>query len=100
MQVNKALPRVEQELENLIADWERLHQVDYLLLVCSEDFFIIAPIPDPISGGRGLPERLHRSSKAGPCSAAGGGEACKGKAEEGDTASRDQVFEEIPEKWK
>ena len=26
-QVNKALPRVEQELENLIADWERLHQV-------------------------------------------------------------------------
>ena len=26
-QVNKALPRVEQELEDLIADWERLHQV-------------------------------------------------------------------------
>ena len=26
-QVNKALPRVEQELESLIADWERLHQV-------------------------------------------------------------------------
>ena len=25
--MNKALPRVEQELENLIADWERLHQV-------------------------------------------------------------------------
>jgi hypothetical protein len=25
--VNKALPRVEQELEQLIADWERLHQV-------------------------------------------------------------------------
>ena len=28
-QVNKALPRVEQELESLIADWERLHQVSY-----------------------------------------------------------------------
>ena len=25
--VNKALPRVEQELEQLIGDWERLHQV-------------------------------------------------------------------------
>ena len=29
VQVNKALPRVEQELETLIADWERLHQVSY-----------------------------------------------------------------------
>ena len=53
-----------------------------------EDFIIIAPIPDPISGGRGLPERLHRSSKAGPCPAAGGGEARKGEAEEGNLAAR------------
>ena len=55
--MNKALPRVEQELENLIADWERLHQVDYLLLdllsdylptgALGEDFIIIAPISRP-----------------------------------------------------
>jgi len=37
--VNKALPRVEQELENLIADWERLHQTQFLVGgVCLKDF--------------------------------------------------------------
>jgi len=37
--VNKALPRVEQELESLIADWERLHQTQFLVGgVCLKDF--------------------------------------------------------------
>merc|ERR1712013_928387 len=37
--VNKALPRVEQELEDLIADWERLHQTQFLVGgVCLKDF--------------------------------------------------------------
>merc|ERR1712112_727340 len=37
--VNKALPRVEQELENLIAEWERLHQTQFLVGgVCLKDF--------------------------------------------------------------
>jgi len=37
--VNKALPRVEQELEQLIGDWERLHQTQFLVGgVCLSDF--------------------------------------------------------------
>ena len=53
---------------------------------------ITLSFPDPIPGGRGLPQRLHWSSKAGACSAAGGREACKGETEERNSAARNQVL--------
>ena len=109
--MNKALPRVEQELEDLIADWERLHQVSNSQhLNCWEHaavksspsrssfekvttlvLLVIYPHPDPVPRGRSVPEGLHRDSEAGARAAARGGEARQREAEEGDSASGDQV---------
>ena len=109
-QVNKALPRVEQELEDLIADWERLHQVsntqtpncwtfgsevspshspfEKVKTAVHPDIYFH---PDPVPRGRSVPEGLHRDSEAGARAAARGGEARQREAEEGDSASGDQV---------
>ena len=76
--VNKALPRVEQELEQLIGDWERLHQVGGCVSCLSRRYDIhnihgrcvcdhLSPflLPDTVSGGGSLPEGLHRGAEAG-----------------------------------
>ena len=61
---------------------------------------VIFSFPDPIPGGRCVLERLHRSPKARACSATWGREACKGKAEEGNPAARNQVLTNLEEKLK
>ena len=51
----------------------------------------IHPHPDPVPRGRSVPEGLHRDAETRARAAARGGEARQREAEEGDSASGDQV---------